>query len=179
MSHPTLETLAAWIEGLEMPSESEALDLHLLECSECSAQAERMQQLVAALRAALPPILTEARHRALVASHSSLPATHVQPGETAVLRLSSSESVGVWVMHCDLTGVTRVDVEARGELGQLLFELRDVPFDAERGQVLLACQLHYRSLPEVHRMRTTLRAASDGGPRELGGYILNHQFETA
>lgn len=177
MSHPTLEAIAAWVEGLEEPNESEALELHLLECGDCTAQAERMQQLVASLRSALPPILTEARHGALLAKHQALPATHVQPGQTGVLQLSSADAVGVWVMHCDLTGVTRVDFEARGELGQVLLVLNDVPFDAVRGQVLLACQLHYRAVPDSQQMRATLRSAGPA-PRELGEYILDHQFET-
>jgi hypothetical protein len=72
-----------------------------------------------------------------------------------------------------------VDLEAHGAGGQVLFELHDVPFDVERGQVLLACQLHYRSMPEVHQMRATLRATSGAARRELGQYILNHQFESA
>jgi hypothetical protein len=178
VSHPTLEAIAAWVEGLEAPNEGEALELHLLECGECCAQADRMQQLVATLRGALPPILTEARHRALLAEHATLPATHVEPGQTGVLRLSSAEAVGVWVMHCDLTGVTRVDFEARGELGQVLLVLKDVPFDAARGQVLLACQLHYRAVPDAQQMRATLRADDGAALRELGQYILDHQFES-
>jgi hypothetical protein len=177
MSHPTLEAIAAWVEGLEEPSESDALELHLLECGDCSAQAERMQRLVAMLRSALPPILTEARHRALLDQHATLPATHVEPGQTGVLRLSNANALGVWVMHCDLTGVARVDFEARGELGQVLLVLNDVPFDAARGQVLLACQLHYRSMPDAHQMHATLRSAGPAA-RELGKYILDHQFET-
>jgi hypothetical protein len=177
MSHPTLENIAAWVEDLEDAGESEALDLHLLECDSCSAQAERLQRLVAHLREALPPVLTDARHRALVTTRPGLPAIHVEPGQTGVLRLTGAEPLGVWVMHCDLSGVTRVDIEARSADGRLVFALADVPFDAERGQVLLACQLHYRSMPPLLRATVREAAAGDAPPRQLGEYLLDHQFE--
>lgn len=180
MNHPSLETLAAWVEGLEDEAEGQAerdaLDLHLLECGACSAQAGRMQQLVATLRSALPPVLTEARRDALEAKYGRLAATHVTPGQTGVLSLSDAEAVGVWVMHCDLAGVSRVDVEAYGEQGQRVMALADVPFDRERGEVLLACQLHYRAVPNARRLRATLRAVG-AEPRQLGEYFLDHVFE--
>lgn len=176
MTHPTLEAIAAWVEGLEDTAETEALDLHLLECGACSAQAGRMQQLVATLRGALPPVLTEARRSALEAKHGSLPATHVEPGQTGVLSLSDAEAVGLWVMHCDLAGVSRVDVEAYGELGQRVMHLADVPFDRERGQVLLACQLHYRGVPNARQLRATLHAVG-ADSRQLGEYFLDHRFQ--
>lgn len=178
MSHPTLEALAAWVEGLEEADQSEALDLHLLECAACAGQAERMQQLVARLRGSLPAVLTEERHRALLAARSHVPATHVRPGQVGSLSLSDADAVGLWVMHCDLTGVARVDLEARGESGQLLFALNDVPFDQQRGQVLLACQLHYRAIPDAGRMHATLSARGSDGSRALGEYVLDHRYET-
>src|SRR5262249_3332905 len=102
--------------------------------------------------------------------------THVEPGATGLLRLDSHAPVGVWVMHCDLKGVTRVDVETRTPSGELLFTVTDVPFDQERGQVLLAGQLHYRSLPAL--LHAPLSERVSGNRRELGRYILDHQFET-
>jgi len=177
MNHPTLETIAAWVDGLEEEAESEALDVHLLECGSCSAQAERLQQLVASLRSAVPAVLTKARHGALEAKHGRLPATHLAPGQTGVLSLSDAVAVGVWVMHCDLSGVTRVNVEAHDENGVRVFNLADVPFDVERGQVLLACQVHYRAMPTGHLLRTTVSDAGGAEPRQLGEYFLDHRFE--
>lgn len=177
MTHPTLERIAAWVEGLEDEAETEALDLHLLECGACSAQAERLQELVAKLRGSVPAVLTEARHGALQAKYGRLPATHVTPGQTGQLTLSDTKAVGLWVMHCDLSGVTRLDIEAHDENGAPVFKLPDVPFDAERGQVLLACQVHYRAMPTGQLLRATVRDASGGEPRQLAEYFLDHRFE--
>ena len=130
-----------------------------------------------ALREALPGVLTNARHRALRAAQANLLSTHVQPGQSGVLKLSGAQPLGVWVMHCDLTGVTRVDLEVRSGDGRLLFAVPDVPFDAERGQVLLACQLHYRSLPALLHATLSDGTASDPARRRLGEYFLDHEFE--
>jgi hypothetical protein len=121
--------------------------------------------------------LTEQRHAALEARRR-LETVHVQPGASAVIQLGQDRAIGVWIMHAPLEGVTRVDLEARGENGDVIFAFSDVPFDRERGQVLLACQLHYRALPGGPKLAIELREPADAGGRELGRYILDHQFDS-
>jgi anti-sigma factor RsiW len=177
-SCPNLETVAAWCLG-ELPEPAaEGFEEHYFACERCLEQAERMLRLVAQLRVSLPPVLTAERRRALEAARPALPAVRVQPGERAWLRMSKDAPVGLWLMQAGLQGVTRVDFEARTPEGELMFALRDVPFDAARGEVALACQLHYRALSMPTEMHAVLTADGPGGQRPLGRYILDHEFES-
>jgi hypothetical protein len=92
--------------------------------------------------------------------------------------MSDEQQLGIWVMQAPLAEVTQVDFEARNPDGELLFALNDVPFDRSRGEVVLACQLHYRALPMSSEMHVRLTATSPSGSQELGRYILDHQFDS-
>jgi Putative zinc-finger len=178
MSCPTLETVAAWVLSELLPEEAERFEEHYFGCASCFHRALRIEQLAKQLATRLPPLLTSERHAAL-ASGGRLETVHVAAGQSAQLRLSRVSAVGVWILHAALDGVGRVDLEARSAEGRLLFAFNDVPFDAERGQVLLACQLHYRALPMDPKMFVQLRESDEAGGRELGRYILDHQFDSA
>jgi anti-sigma factor RsiW len=178
MTCPHLETIAAYTLDELGEEEQVAFEEHYFGCDACLAQAERMQRLVAELQATLPAVLTRGRRERLEASHPRPAAVDVQPGETASIRLAGDAPVGLWVMHAPLAGAERVDLEAHDASGNPLFTLRDVPFDAERGEVVLACQVHYRALPGVEKMRASLIATDAKGPRQVGEYLLDHRFES-
>ena len=178
MSCPNLETIAAFTLGELGEDEQRAFEEHYFGCDDCLAQATRMQRLVEDLRATLPPVLTTARRKRLEASEQRPQAVDVRPGETASIRLAGDAPVGLWVMHAPLTGAERVDFEARDASGNTLFTLSDVPFDAERGEVVLACQVHYRTLPGVAMMHATLTATDARGSHPVGEYVLDHRFES-
>ena len=130
------------------------------------------------LQATLPAVLTTARRKRLEASEPRPQAVDVRPGETASIRLASDAPVGFWVMHAPLAGAERVDFEARDGDGNPLFTLSDVPFDAERGEVVLACQIHYRTLPGIGKMHASLVATDSRGSHQVGEYVLDHRFES-
>lgn len=179
MSCPNLETIAAWtLDELETEA-AEAFEEHYFGCDTCLARAEELRRVVSELGAALPPILTEERRRALAASHPGHTVVDVRPGETASLQLGNAAPVGLWVMHAPLAGVARVDFEARDANGEPLFALEDVPFDAARGEVVLACQVHYRALPGTRRMQVKLTTTDALGARTASAYVLDHFFEPA
>jgi hypothetical protein len=178
MSCLTLDALAEWALGEQTEADEEALEEHYFGCDACFARAQHMQRFVAQLRASLPPILTAERRQGLEARHPQLTRVHVQPGERATIRLGPAADVGFWVMHAPLQGVTRVDFEARSADGGLVFALSDVPFDRARGEVVLACQTHYRGLPGGSELRVQLVADEPTGSRPLGEYVLDHQFES-
>lgn len=178
MTCPTLETCAAWSLDELSETDAEAFEAHFFGCTRCFTHAQRLQRLVVGLRSALPPFLTKERQKNLAATRGSLPAVHVAPGEQATIRLGGSTPVGIWVMHAALADVERVDFEARAADGSLLFAVSDVPFDRERGEVLLACQLHYRALPMGPDLFAKLSARHGAETRVLGEYILNHEFDS-
>ena len=178
MTCPSLETVAAWVLGDLTDEEGAAFEEHYFACEACFGRAKRMQELVLKLETALPPILTADRLAALESRRGSLPSVHVQPGESGTVRLGGANLLAVWVLHCELAGVTRVDFEARSETGELYFTFQDVPFDAEHGQVLLPCHVRLRELPYDPRLLARLSARDASGSRPLGEYLLNHEFES-
>lgn len=177
MSCPELESVAAWCLGELPEAAGEAFEEHFFGCEACLQQTDRMSRLLAQLGASLPPVLTPARREALEAARPGLQAVRVRAGERATLHMSAQAPVGVWLLQAELEQVTQVDLDARTADGVLQFRLIDVPFDARRGEVALACQLHYRALPGSPQMYATLTADGPSGPRTLGNYTLDHQFE--
>jgi anti-sigma factor RsiW len=178
MTCPTLETSAAWTLD-ELPElESDTFEAHLFGCRRCFEQTERMARLIDGLRSALPPILTLDRHQRLRAARGALAAVHVAPGQEATLRLGPDAPIGIWVLHAALSDVERVDFEALTSDGSLAFAVPDVPFDRERGEVLLACQAHYRVLPMGPDLVGKLSARRGAETRLLGEYLLHHEFDS-
>lgn len=178
MTCPNLETVAAWTLDELDEEASNAFEEHYFGCDACVEQAERMRRLVSELEATLPAVLTQARRKRLEATQPRPTSVAVRPGETATIRLGGDAPVGFWVMHAPLSGVERVDFEARDANGAPLFAIEDVPFDAERGEVVLACQVHYRNLPGIQSLHVSLTATDAQGSRPVGNYILDHRFES-
>ena len=177
MTCPTLETAAGWVLD-ELPAgEGERFEEHYFGCDSCFQRALHLERARKQLATSVPPLLTQKRHAAL-AARQPLEAVHVEPGASAVIHLGQQRAVGIWIMHAALEGVTRVDLEARGDNGDVVFAFNDVPFDRERGQVLLACQVHYRALPGGPKLVVQLRETTEVGGRGLGQYILDHRFDS-
>lgn len=177
MNCPSLEMVAAWVLDELPEQEGEAFEGHYFACASCFAHAQRMQRLRQQLETSLPPMLTRERHRTLEGQHAGLPSVHVQPGQPGTIRLGARTPIGVWIMHCDLTGVARVDFEGGNAGSDPYATFADVPFDAERGQVVMPCHLHYRAMSADPQLHVRLISAEPQGPRLLGEYILNHVFE--
>lgn len=176
MSCASLETIAAWALGELPQAEAEAFEQHYFGCSVCFARAERLLALEESLRRALPPVLTAQRSRTLAAREAVLAQVHVRPGEKGLIELGEAKPVGVWYLHCELAGVSRVDLESRSVSGEKLFGFDDVPFDAERGLVAMPCHLHYRSFGMDSLFQTRLTSVEAAGPRLLAEYTLDHHF---
>ena len=179
MSCPSLETAAAWVLG-EAPADAlERFEEHYFGCDLCLARTARLQRVVELLRASVPLVLTADRRRELEALYPGLPAVKVDPGQRATIRLGPSIPVGIWTMGAPLARAKRVDLEALDARGVSMMLLRDVPFDAARGEVLMPCQWHYRVIggttSELH-IRLTLD--EPGGARPVFEYILDHEFES-
>jgi hypothetical protein len=173
---PSLEAIAAWCLGELDPPAAERFEEHYFRCDACFQRARHMQRLIEQLRASLPPLLTADRRSALESSQP-VRAVRVPAGARATLHMSASAPLGIWVMEAPLEQVTRVDFEARSREGALMFALSDVPFDVQRGEVVLACQLHYRALGLDEEMHVRLTGTSSSGRHAIGHYILDHRFD--
>jgi hypothetical protein len=171
----TREELAAWVLGDAEASDGERLEEHLFACDACGERAETMEALVRQLRTTVPAWLTRERR---VALEKALPLreSSVAPGKEATLELGRDAPIGFWIMQADLTGVERLDCAFLSRDGALLTSFEDVPFDADRGEVVLACQIHYRHLPFPHDMVVRVEAIEPSGRRPIGDYLLHHVY---
>lgn len=177
MMCPTLDTIAQWALGDLEPAEVEAFQAHYLECDACLERALHMQRFIEELHVSLPPHLTVERRHRLETRRAHASPVDVQPTERARMRLGPGAEVGCWILHAPLETAARVDLEARDAHGGLILALPDVPFDPKRGEVVLACQVHYRALPGPREMHVRLLASEAEADRDAGTYVLEHEFE--
>ena len=176
MTCPPLESLVAWSLRESPPEGGDALEDHLFTCDRCAERAATLETLTRGLASTPPALLTPERRRRLEASVHPLPVVSVSPGERATIQLGGAAQLGLWVMRAALAGVERLDCELRATDGSPLTTHTDVPFDAERGEVVLACQTHYRDLGYPADIRVRVVAVEPSGRRELGEYHLHHIF---
>ena len=69
----------------------------------------------------------------------------------------------------------RIDLVERDSSGNELLRLEDVPFHAQRGEIILSeCVPHVRTLPS-HMMMMKLMCVDDRGERPLAEYTFHHK----
>jgi hypothetical protein len=144
MEHLSAERLVEYAAGLLEEPGSEELEAHLFSCRACALEAEKLFALGAAVRAAVPPVLSVELYRRLSEEGRVAAVNPMSPGETSEVRYPPRESLLVHRLGgSDLTRVRRVDVALFDAEGSFLVRFDDVPFDAERGEILVACQRHF------------------------------------
>ncbi|HMJ12987.1 MAG TPA: hypothetical protein VK524_16310 [Polyangiaceae bacterium] len=178
MSCPSLEAWSAWLLGEAAPDAEEELTGHLFECAACTSRVERVERLVNELRRMLPPLLTPERRKKLETElgREALAIVNVSPGERATIELGTDKPIGFWVMRADVQSAERLDCEFLTPDGGPFATFRDVPFDAERGELVLCCQLHYQALGADEEMRVRVSSVGAAGSRPIAEYRLNHIF---
>lgn len=166
----------------ELPEQEAAeFEQHYFACDACLSKLDRIQRLLDDMRSSLPLVLTPERRQRLGMERPNLRVTHVSPDETATLQLGPEHGVGLWVMHAPLSTASRVDLDARLEDGTPLMSMKNVPFDASRGEVALPCQIHFRDMGGTSggsRMVVELTASS-AAEQSVTKYFLDHLFESS
>jgi len=157
-----------------LPAEAAAAaEEHLFGCDACAAASDRLGALVAGLRTALPPVISHAHRDRLVAEGARITVTPVEPGVDAHAVFRSDVDLLIHSLRAPLEHVARLDVEVFDAAGTTLGQHVHVPFDASRGEVLIACQRHYED-----RGDPTFRVVAVEGTtrREIGTYRVRHQW---
>jgi hypothetical protein len=78
------------------------------------------------------------------------------------------------VLKNDLSRAERVDLTLIVGDGSRELAFEAIPFDARAGEVLIACQRHYRfTLPGDPRFVLTI---TEGGVARQASYLVRHQF---
>jgi hypothetical protein len=120
-------------------------------------------------------VVTRAQRDALEARGAKILEKSFAPGEPGEAFFASDLDLLVFSLRGELARAQRVDLVVADATGTVLFEFPYVPFDPARGEVLVACQQHFRGLeafdgdPEFR-----VFAYEDGHRRHVGSYSIKH-----
>jgi hypothetical protein len=164
------ETLVALWAG----EADDSVEEHLFECDTCAANAAQLDSLLGAMLEMIPPIVSHAQREQLAARGLVLRDLAFEPGDHKEAFFAPELDVFVFKLRGDLAAAERVDVEI--VVPYLHVELPYVPFDAARGEVLVACQQHFRVFQQndVDVPEFRVFAHSGGTRRHVGSYFIKH-----
>ena len=171
-----VERLLEYLLGELTPGDEEALEAHLFGCARCADEAHRLAGLATAINRVIPPILTRTRFEALDSAGAVSQVNAMRPGDVAqVFYPPTGKALVLRLEGAELTQAQRLDVGLRTPSGEELGRFDDVPFDASRGEVLVACQRHFAGAfpPE---MVFVLEVVSGDERRRVAQYTVLHRF---
>jgi hypothetical protein len=175
---PLATLLEYWLGELDEAQEGR-LDEHLLGCGHCSANLQRLVDIAGEVRAAVRAgavhaVLTDAFLKRLAAQGLRLREYRVPHNGSVYCTVAPDDDLLITRLDAPLAGVERLDVEHLGGEGERLERLRDVPFDAAAGEVVLASRMErIRALP-ASTLRMRLLAVAPSGERLVGEYTFHH-----
>jgi hypothetical protein len=157
-------------------AESDRIEEHLFGCEPCSLEAERAARLAGILRAGIPAVVSAEQVRELRKSGLVIGENPVALGTRELAVFPSGVDI---LLHrlggLDLSRAERVQVDVRAESsGEVMFEDHFAPFDRERGEVLIACQRHFASLPAD--VAFDVRAHEASGQVSLATFLVPHAY---
>jgi hypothetical protein len=175
---PLATLLEYWLGEVDEAREA-ALDEHLLGCGHCSATLQGLVDLAGEVRAAVRAgavhaVLTDAFVKRLAAQGLRLREYRAPHNGSVNCTVAPDDDLLITRLDAPLAGVERLDVERLGGEGAVLERLRDVPFDATAGEVVIAERMEVmRALP-ASTVRIRLLAMALSGERLVGEYTFHH-----
>lgn len=170
------ESLVAWWAHELDDAEAARVEERIFSCDACTTQSARIAKVVGAVREHITPIISHQRRDELIARGVRIRFTPVEAGISARAVFDSDVDILVHVLKADLARVARVDIDVvYGDVAPTI-HVDNVPFDKEAGDILVACQRHYRNLAPVDPVfRVT--AIDEAGERQvIGEYFVEHVF---
>lgn len=169
--------VALWASELSIES-SDAVETHLFSCDLCATTSHHLGELITGLRGLVPPVISHHLRDRLVAEGLRLRHTQVHAGMEAAARFTADLDLLVHVLRGDLSHADRVDIEVLDETKQVTyFHFQHVPFDAQAGEVLIACQRHFEHMSDVPGDPVfRISAFETGTRRHVGDYVVRHQW---
>ncbi len=163
----------------ESGDDADAVEEHLMGCSRCAGEIDRALGVVRAVRGMLPPVISAAQVAELRAAGLAVEENAFAPG--ARTEVTFGPGVDFLIHHLaglDLARAERVHVTVRVEgSGEVLADDHFAPFDAERGEVLIACQRHFAFLPPDIQFDVEVHAP--GAPVVVATYRIPHLFDAS
>ena len=159
MSHLDFATLVDyWTRDLSA-AQTDDVEAHLFACDACSAEAERVAKIAGVFRTFLPPAISPEQLDELKARGLAIEENRFAPGTRTTVTFPAQ--LDLLIHHLtglDLSGADRVELTVRSASAGLVHHDPFAPFDAARGEVLIACQKHFAVFPpdivfdvDVHR----------------------------
>jgi len=166
------ETLVAlWARELD---DGDAVEEHLFACERCAATVAQLDRLLGGMLELIPPVVSHAQRDHLVQRGLTLQEQTFRPGDRGEAFFAPELDVYVFRLRADLATAQRVDLEIGTT--SIRFEFEHVPFDAARGEVLVACQQHFKAFQQPNEPDPVFRVYvyEAGTRREVGSYTIKH-----
>jgi hypothetical protein len=173
--HVTSDALIDYFAG-DLPASEEAdVETHLMTCSACTADAERVAAVTEGIRRLLPPLATPSLLAALRSRGVRIEENLMAPGEEKEVVLGPHLDLLVHRLGGIGRNATHVEFSLRvAETGRIVLHLDRVPVDAESGDVLLLCHKHYAGLPP--NLIASVRSLDPSGNESTSEYTIRHHF---
>jgi hypothetical protein len=169
------ETLVGWWAHDLADSEAARIEEHLFACDACAAASEAIGRLMGGLRDLVPPVISRAHRERLLGAGKRITFTPCEPNGAARAVFEKDVDLLVHELRGDFRSADRVDLDVVTG-GQIVLSLEDVPFDRERGTVLIACQRHYRDMPGGDPT-FRIHVVEKGERRPAVDYLVYHVWE--
>lgn len=171
------ETLRRYFAADLDAGEQAELEEHVFACDACAAAFDREGAMASALREQIAPVVSHERLAALARAGLVVKKCVIPPGATVDVVFSSAISLLINALAVDADDAERIDLRITDIEGRALVEVPAVPYDRGSGEVLVACQRHYRdAFPPLGRFE--LIAVKGGQRTPLGAYLINHSWES-
>jgi hypothetical protein len=166
-----------WLDELDEAA-SERVDEHILGCEACAARLSEIVELGGEIRLALEA----GEIRAFVTSHfvqrlagrgMRIREYHVPRNGSVNCSVAPEDQIVVAHLEAPLEAVRRLDVISQFE-DDPPHVIHDIPFDAERGEVVVVPGIAQLRLHAPHRHRLRLVAVDGSVERVIGDYTFHH-----
>lgn len=158
--------------------DAERVEDHLFACDECAAASAQLDRLLGSLLDQVPPVVTRELRDRLERRGLKIHELEFTAGARGEAFFAADLDLLVFALRAELANAERVDLEIADATGHVHFAFLYVPFDASRGEVLVACQQHYRHYPHTRDPEFRIYAVEAGTRRQVGAYVIKHVWPT-
>jgi hypothetical protein len=154
--------------------DAESVEDHLFACDHCAAQSAQLDRLIGSLLHLVPPVLTRGLRDRLEERGLKILDMAFDAGARGEAFFAADLDLMVFALRAELANAQRVDLDVLDGTGHVQFAFTAVPFDPVRGEVLVACQQHFRDYPGEGDPEFRIYAVQAGTRRQVGSYVIKH-----
>lgn len=173
----SIESLRRYFAADLDADRSARLEEHVFACDACAAAFDREGAMASALRGQIAPVVSHERVATLARAGLAVKRYVVPPGRRVEVVFPPGVSLLINALAVDADDAERIDLRITDVAGRPLLEVPGIPYDRGSGEVLIACQRHYRErFPWLVRFELISVNGAERAP--LGAYLINHSWES-